>query len=260
MKTLRALIVDDERLARQKLRTLLSAEDGIEITGECASAAEARAALSRARPDLLLLDVEMPGGGGFEVVKALRGAALPAVVFVTAHGAHAVKAFEVEAADYVLKPFDRLRLHEALQRARKRIEAGEAPTEERLLALVERVVAARDGREAKDLERFLVKAGEKTVLVPYAEVDWIEAEGKYVKLHARGAAHLVREAIGAVEERLDAKRFLRIHRGAIVNVARVAELHRGFAGALFVMLKDGTRLVMSRRYRARIREATGLDV
>ena len=254
MKTIRTLIVDDERLARQKVRTLLDDDADIEIVGECANGPEAIAAVRKQKPDLLLLDIEMPGANGFEVLHKLRSERLPMVVFITAHDEYAVKAFEVEAIDYVMKPFDRRRFHDALRKAKRQMSDESGESEAKLIRLLERVV------KPKALDHFVVKARDRTFLVPVSDVDWIEAEGKYVRLHAAGAAHLVRESISEVEERLDARKFLRIHRATIVNVKRILEMHRGFGGSVFVMLRDGTKLTMSRRYRGRIRELTGMDV
>ena len=254
MKTIRTLIVDDERLARQKVRTLLDDDAEIEIVGECANGTEAIAAVRKQKPDLLLLDIEMPGSNGFEVLQRLRSERLPMVVFITAHNEYAVKAFEVEAIDYVMKPFDRRRFHDALRRAKRQLSDDANESEARLLRLLERVV------KPKSLDHFVVKARDRTFLVAVNDVDWIEAEGKYVRLHTAGAAHLIRESISDVEERLDARRFLRIHRATIVNVKRIQEMHKGFGGSVFVVLRDGTKLTMSRRYRGRIRELTGMDV
>jgi two-component system LytT family response regulator len=251
---IRTVIVDDERLARQKVRTLLAGDEEIEVVGECANGEEAIAAVRKERPDLLLLDVEMPGANGFEVLHSLRGDRLPAVVFITAHDEYAVRAFEVEAIDYVMKPFDRRRFNDALRRAKRQMNNGGQESDARIQRLLERML------KAKALEQFVVKARDKTFFVGVTDVDWIEAEGKYVRLHASGASHLVRESIGEVETRLDARRFLRIHRGTIVNVKRILEMHRGFGGGMFVVLRDGTKLTMSRRYRTKIREVTGLDV
>jgi two-component system LytT family response regulator len=258
MRTIRTVIVDDERLARQKVRTLLAGDDEIEIVGECANGPEAIAAVRRQRPDLLLLDVEMPGANGFEVLHSLRGDRLPAVVFITAHDEYAVRAFEVEAIDYVMKPFDRRRFNDALRRAKRQMSDHGEESEARILRLLERML--KSGRESKTLDHFVVKTRDRTFLLGVTDVDWIEAEGKYVRLHAGGASHLVRESIGDVEERLDSRKFLRIHRATIVNVKRILEMHRGFGGGVFVMLRDGTKLTMSRRYRTRIREITGLEV
>jgi two-component system, LytTR family, response regulator len=259
MPPIRTLIVDDERLARQKVRTLLASDEEIEIVGECANGTEAIAAVRKQKPDLLLLDVEMPGANGFEVLQRLHGERLPMVVFVTAHDEYAVRAFEVEAVDYVMKPFDRRRFHEALRRAKRKIGDKDDESEARILRLLERV-AAKVHSEPKPLDHFVVKSRDRTVLLAAGDIDWIQAEGKYVRLHAAGASHLVREAISEVERRLDSRKFLRIHRATIVNVKRILEMHRGFGGALFVVLRDGTKLTMSRRYRSRIREITGLEV
>ena len=258
MASIRTLIIDDERLARQKIRTLLAADDDIEIVGECANGTEAIAAVRKQRPHLLLLDVEMPGANGFEVLEQLRDQPLPMVVFITAHDEYAVRAFEVEAVDYVMKPFDRGRFTDALRRAKRHMSEHEEESEARILRLLERMI--KGGRASKPLDHFVIKSRDRTFLVAVNDVDWIEAEGKYVRLHAAGASHLVRESITDVEERLDERKFLRIHRATIVNVKRILEMHRGFGGGVFVVLRDGTKLTMSRRYRSRIREVTGLDV
>jgi two-component system LytT family response regulator len=254
MKTIRTIVVDDERLARQKVRTLLAADPEIEVVAECANGTETIAAVRKQKPDLMLLDVEMPGANGFEVLQSLRGERLPVVIFVTAHDEYAVRAFEVEAVDYVMKPFDRKRFADALRRAKRHMSDGGDESEARVLRLLERML------KAKPLDQFVVKARDRTFLVAVNDVDWMEAEGKYVRLHANGASHLVRESIGDVESRLDPRKFLRIHRATIVNVKRIHEMHRGFGGAMFVVLRDGTKLTMSRRYRTRIREIAGLDV
>jgi two-component system, LytTR family, response regulator len=240
---IRTLIVDDERLARQKLRMLLGGDPDIQVVDECANAAEAVAAIRRERPDLVLLDVGLPGENGFDVLRRLRGTRLPAIIFITAHDEYAVRAFEVAAVDYVLKPIDRRRFAEAIRRVKER----EGAAADRAFKLIE-------------LEQFVVKSRDRTFLIPFAEVDWIEAAGKYVRVHTGETSHLVRQSITDVEQRLDTRRFLRIHRGTIVNVRRIAEMNRGFGGGLFVVLRDGTRLTMSRRFRTQIREMTGLDV
>lgn len=229
---LRVLIVDDERLARQKIRTFLDARDDVLITGEAANVDEAIVLMRNTRVDLLLLDIQMPGGDGFDVVRALPSEHTPAVVFITAHDDYAIQAFDVAAIDYLLKPFDRRRFDQAIERAKKN--------------------APRDLRASF----FPVKKRERTIIVPVREVDWIEAEGKYVRLHAGGQAHLVRDTIAAVEQRLDGRHFVRIHRSTIVNLRRVAEIRDDTT----VVLHDGTELAMSRRFRSRVRAATGLDL
>lgn len=245
---LRVLIVDDERLARQKVRTFLGSRDDVEIVGEAANAEAAIDALERVSPDLMFLDVQMPGGDGFEVVKSL-GRNAPAIIFATAHDEYAVRAFDVAAVDYLLKPFDRRRFEQAMGRARKTL----APNQ--LADLIEAWEATR-----KSPEQFLVKKRDRMLLVPVKEVDWIEAEAKYVRIHVREASYLIRDSIAAVEARLDPRQFVRIHRSTIVNMRRVSELQRGFGGDVIVVLHGGTRLTMSRRYRGHVREATGLDV
>jgi two-component system LytT family response regulator len=229
---LRVLIVDDERLARQKIRTFLDAREDVVVAGEAANVDEAVTLVRTVRLDLILLDIQMPGGDGFDVVRALPSEHTPAVVFVTAHDDHALQAFEVAAIDYLLKPFDRRRFDQAMERAKKN--------------------APRDLRAAF----FPVKKRERTIIVPVREVDWIEAEGKYVRLHVGGQSHLVRDTIAAVERRLDGKHFVRIHRSTIVNLRRVSEIRDD----TIVVLHDGTQLGMSRRFRARVRLATGLDL
>jgi two-component system LytT family response regulator len=251
---IRTVIVDDERLARQKVRALLAHDADIDIIRECANAADAIDAVKSEHPDLLLLDVEMPGENGFDVLRRLRGERMPVVIFITAHDEYAVRAFEVEAVDYLLKPFDRKRFDEAMRRAKKLLQSDRDEIEARLLRVLESLAPS------KRLDHFVVKSRDRAFFIAVSDTDYIEAEGKYVRVHSSAGAHLVRESIGEVEERLDARKFLRIHRGTIVNVKRIAEIHRGFGGNLFVILRDGTRLTMSRRYRARIREVTGMDV
>jgi two-component system LytT family response regulator len=246
--TVRALIVDDERLARQKVRTFLASRDDIEVVGEAANAAAAIDALERTHPDILFLDVQMPGGDGFEVVKSL-GRNAPAIIFATAHDEYAVRAFDIAAIDYLLKPFDRRRFDQAVERARKSL----APNQ--LSDLIEAWDAQR-----KSPEQFLVKKRDRMLLVPVKDVDWIEAEAKYVRIHVREASYLIRDSIAAVEARLDPRQFVRIHRSTIVNMRRVLELQRGFGGDVIVVLHGGVRLTMSRRFRGHVREATGLDV
>ena len=246
-----AVIVDDERLAREKIRSMLAAHDDVRVVGECADGAEAVAEIRRLKPDLVFLDVQMPGVDGFDVLRRLRGAALPAIVFVTAHDEYAVRAFEVEAVDYLLKPFDRRRFNEALRRARRRLD-GEAPVDaDRLLAAIEQMRATR-------WSRFVVKGRDRMTLVPIADVDWIEADGKYVRLHCGSAKHLIRESIGEVESRLGSEEFARIHRRTIVNLRKVKEIYRGFGGDYIVALSSGAKLTVSRRYWSKIRHLGGL--
>lgn len=249
----RALVVDDEPLARERLRMLLAAEDWLEIVHECTDGVAAVAAIQKLRPDLVFLDVEMPGANGFDVIEAIGAAHMPFVVFVTAYDKYAIRAFDVHAVDYLLKPFDRDRFHQALARARQQLEqrsGGEL--ERRLLALVQDLRPAQ-----QKLERFVIKAGGRVFFVRSEEIDWIEAAGNYVKLHVGTDAHLFRETMNALEARLNPDTFYRIHRSHIVNIERVRELQPWFNGEYVVFLKDGTRLTLSRGYREKLQERIG---
>ena len=242
MSKLRAIIVDDARLGRQKIRAMLAGHDDISVVAECANGAEAAAEIRKQEPDLVFLDIQMPGGDGFDVIKKLRRGELPAIVFVTAHDEYALRAFDVNAVDYLLKPFDRRRFGETLRRVRQRIERS--------------VMEAQ--RQETHWSRFIAKSHGRLVFVPAADVDWIEAEGKYVRLHAGGVTHLLRLAIHEVEERLDPAEFARIHRGTIVNLKKVAEMYRGFGGDYVVVLRSGEKLMLSRRYWSKLKGVGGL--
>lgn len=242
--SLRVLIVDDEPLARARLTQLLHREEGVELVGEASRAGEARSMIEALRPDVLLLDVQMPGGSGFELVDSLPAETRPGVIFVSAHDQHAVRAFSVRAIDYLLKPFDRERLRAALDRARdavvRRARLGES-------AEARAVTAARD--PSRYLSRFVVRSVGRMLLIDAGEVDWIEAAGNYVRLHHGGQKHLLRETMNSLESQLDPERFARIHRSTIVNLDRVRELHHILHGDYSVFLRDGTRLTLSRGYR-----------
>ena len=242
--TLRVLIVDDEPLARRRVRGLLAGARDVEVVGECAGGRAAVAAIREAAPDVVFLDVQMPELDGFGVLAEVGAARAPAVVFVTAHDEHALRAFEVHALDYLLKPFRRERFEEALRRARAAAARG-AP-DARLAALLEDRERAR-----RRAERLLVRDGGRVTFVRVASIDWLEAAGNYVKLHAGGAEHLVRETLTALEARLDPERFARIHRSLIVNLDRVAEVLPGRNDGV-VVLAGGTRLPLSRSYRDRL--------
>ena len=236
---LRALVVDDEPLARSLLRVLLARDPEVEVAGEC-SGAEAVEAVERTRPDLLFLDVQMPEVDGFDVLAALGRERAPAVVFVTAYDRYAVRAFEVHAVDYLLKPIDEARFAEALARAKDR--ARRRVTDPRLGPLL--------ADHARHARRFLVRGRERTVVVDAADVDWIEAADYYATLHAGGKAHLIRETLTDLAERLDPERFVRVHRSAIVNLDRVREIHPLFRGDAELVLAGGARVRMSRTRRA----------
>jgi two-component system LytT family response regulator len=258
----RALIVDDEPLARQRLRTLLKGESDIEVVGECADGQEAVAAIRELQPHLLFLDVQMPVLDGFGVLEALGAETLPAVIFVTAYDSYAIRAFEVNALDYLLKPFDRDRFRKALERARAQIEQAEgeprrpAPlTGEQLSLLLGEGQPGRSGRQF--LDRLVIKSGGRVFFLRAEEIDWIEAAGNYLRLHVGSDMHLLRDTMNNLEARLHPDKFLRIHRSTMVNLERVKELQPWFHGDYKVILQDGTELTLSRSYRPKLRNLLG---
>ncbi len=259
------LIVDDEPLARTRLRKLLAAERGAEVVGECAGAGEAIEFVRSALPDLVFLDVQMPEMDGFEMLSKLPSATLPAIIFVTAYDDYALRAFEVHALDYLLKPYSRSRFHDAFQRARERLERDSATADRRLLGLLAELRARASCTAASDSalppraghERLVVKSDGRMFFVRPDDIDWVEASANYVRLHARGASYQLRESMKGMEERLPRHVFVRIHRSAIVNLDRVRELQPWFHGEYVVILADGTRLTASRAYAPRLREVTG---
>jgi two-component system LytT family response regulator len=249
----RVLVADDEPLARERLRLLLSREEGIDLVAECPNGTDAIEAIDRLQPDLVFLDIQMPGANGFEVIEAIGAERMPLVVFVTAFDQYALRAFDVHALDYLLKPFDRERFHEALVRARQQLDRrSNGDLERRLLELVQDLKPS-----AQRLERFVIKSGGRVFFVRSDEIDWIEAAGNYVKLHVAGDAHLFRETMNTLEAQLDPDTFFRIHRSHIVNIERVKELQPWFNGEYVVFLRNGTRLTLSRGYREKLQERIG---
>jgi len=249
----RVVIADDEPLARERLRMLLDGQDGIEVVAECQDGTQAIETIRRLRPDLAFLDVQMPGATGFEVVAALDQDRLPLVVFVTAFDKYALRAFDVHALDYLLKPFDRERFQQALSRARQRVgNSGPGELERRLLALMQDLK-----QTPHRVDRFVVKSGGRVYFVRAEEIDWIESAGNYVKLHVGGETHLLRETMTAIEAQLDPEAFFRIHRCHIVNIERVRELQPSFNGEYVVFLKNGARLTLSRGYRDKFQQRLG---
>ncbi len=250
---IRTLIVDDEPLARGRLRTLLAVEPDIEIIGEAGDGREAAAAIESARPDLVFLDIQMPELDGFGVVETIRSARTPEIIFVTAFSQHALRAFEVHALDYLLKPFDRERFQVALGRARTRLaQARSDELSQRLTALL-----AEMRPEARAADRLAVKSGGRVLFLKLADIDWIEAADNYVNLHVGAESHLLRETMTALEARLDASQFLRINRSTIVNVERIKELQPMFHGDYAVILRNGSRLSLSRGYRDKLQQLLG---
>lgn len=244
---LKALIVDDEHLARQRVRQLLERESDIELAGECENGVEAVEAIEAKHPDLVFLDIQMPELDGFGVIEQLGPKRMPATIFVTAFDRHALRAFEAHALDYLLKPFDAERFKAALERARRWLQGDRDLA--RLEALVEQL-----RREQPHTDRFLVKSEDRHVLVRAAQIQWIEAEDNYVRLHVEGTSHLLRQTMTGMLGRLDPRQFRRIHRSAIVNLDAIRELQPWSGGDHLVIMRDGTKLTLSRTYRDQFAE------
>lgn len=250
---IRALIVDDEPLARERLSEFLRTEPEVEVVGECADGKEALAVIQSTTPDLLFLDVQMPELDGFGVVAGLSGTKMPVIIFVTAYDKFALRAFEVHALDYLLKPFDRERFQTALRRALDQIKRQQSDElGQRLAGLI-----AELRPESKPLERLAVKTEGKMVLIKLDDIDWIEAADNYVNLHVGNESHLHRETLSALEARLSPQKFMRISRSIIVNADRVKELHPMFHGDYVVVLRNGARLNLSRSYREKLNQLLG---
>jgi two-component system, LytTR family, response regulator len=248
---IKTLIVDDEAIARDRVRRFLKAESDVEVVGESRDGREAVGAIKSLAPDLVFLDVQMPEMDGFAALAAVGPASVPAVVFVTAYDRYALRAFEVHALDYLLKPFTQERFRQSLAHARAQITRGrQGGVDARLLALLEDIKGGQGGR--KYAERLVVKSAGRVSFVKAEDVDWIEACGNYVNLHTGGAAHLLRETLSHLEQRLDPDKFLRIHRSRLVNIDRIKELTPLFNGDYTVSLRDGTDLTLSRTYRDRL--------
>ena len=251
MEKVSALIVDDEKPARQRLRDLLEKQPGVTVAGECASGAEAVGLIRDLRPELLFLDIQMPLLNGFEVIKQVGAAQMPVTVFVTAYDAYAVRAFEASALDYLLKPYSDERFEQCLARALVYVRTQRREEmSRRLISLLAEGQQSAAG--AAYLERLLVKVGGRIIFLPAEDVDWIEAAGVYVQLHAGGRKFLHRASLAELEASLDPGRFIRIHRSSIVNILSVKELFPHSHGDYTAVLKDGTRLKLSRSYRPKL--------
>lgn len=237
----RVVLADDEPLVRERLRDLLAARSGWHLVGECADGVAAVEMIVAERPDVALLDVRMPGLDGFEVLDALPEGARPATIFVTAYDAYAVRAFEEQAIDYLLKPIRPERFATALDRAEARLARQET-------------TRVPDGmRRGRYAERFVVWEDHRLIFIPASEVDWIGASGNYVKIHAKQRVRLVRETMKALEARLDPEQFVRVHRSAIVRFESVVAMEPHFHGEFILTLRDGSRLTASRTHAARLR-------
>jgi two-component system LytT family response regulator len=254
MAEIRVVIVDDEPPARERIRGLLAEEKDITILKECESGLEAVNAIRALAPDLVFLDVQMPGLDGFGVLEALQGSRLPVIVFVTAYDVYAVRAFEVHALDYLLKPFDRERFQATLERARLTLGEESAADQESV------AVPLSDTADRPPLKRLLGRRDGRLIVLKAGEVDWIESAANYVSLHVGKESYLVRETLQSLESRLDPDQFIRIHRSTIVNLDRVQEIEPYFHGDYVVRLRDGHRLTLSRTYRERVQRHLGKGI
>jgi two-component system LytT family response regulator len=246
---LRILIVDDERPARDKLKILLSQESDVQVISECGNGATALTALSDLKPDLVLLDIQLPDTDGFSLLKAVPSEELPFVIFTTAYDQYAIKAFDAHALDYLLKPFDHERLREALHRARLAIRSqNDRMLTDRLLKILQGTNSVPVAR------RLLIRSGGRVVFLAYEEIEWIDAAANYVRVNAGKASYMLRGSIGSIAEKLPAEQFVRIHRSTVVNARMIKELQPCNSGEFIVVLRNGKELSCSRGYRTGLRK------
>jgi two-component system LytT family response regulator len=252
LSRIRAVIVDDEILGRERIREFLRRDSEVEIVGECANGREAVTTVQEKHPDLLFLDVQMPEMDGFGVLQSVPAARMPFVIFVTAYDQYALRAFEVHALGYLLKPFDIDRFRKTVEHAKQQIAQRRGSSlNQGILNLLEEM------KKPKRLERLVIKSGGRVSFLKTSEIDWIEAEGNYVRLHSGKESYLLRETLNQMEEQLDPEHFARIHRSTIVNLNSVKELRSYFHGEYQVLLHDKTELLLSRKYREKLRDTMG---
>lgn len=242
---IKTLIIDDMPLARKRVRRYLNADAEVEIAGECADGQTAVETIRHTKPDLIFLDVQMPGMSGFEVIQELSGESLPAVIFVTAYDEFALQAFDVNALDYLLKPFVRERFYKALNHAKTQIKQQESSArQEHLEELIRQVKT-----EPKYLKRLAVRSNGRVIFLLTDEIDWIEAAGNYLSVQIGKQSHLMRETLSQLEQKLDSEKFVRINRSVIINLDQIKEMHPLFSGDQEIFLRSGKRFTMSRNYR-----------
>lgn len=247
--SIKALIVDDEELARERIKRFLADEPDVAVMAECADGIEAVEALRELEPDLLFLDIQLPELDGFGVLEHVGVESVPALIFTTAFDEYALKAFEFSALDYLLKPYNRERFTRALGRARTHLTSnGEKDDlDRRILTLLKHVKP-----EQKYMQRIMVKEGGRVFFLRTDDLNWVESEGNYLRLHAQSETHLLRETMNRFASRLDPEKFLRIHRSTLVHIERIKELHPMFGGEYMVILHDDTELTLSRSYRNKV--------
>jgi two-component system, LytTR family, response regulator len=251
-RVIRTIIADDQRLAREKLRTLLASEKDVKVVAECSDGKQTVSAIRRLRADLLLLEIQMPGMDGFQVLNELSPDEMPAVIFTSAYDQYAVRAFEVRALDYLLKPFDLERLQHAIEKARVELnKSQDRQITHRILNLLSQLKSEITSSSSPD-GLLVIRAKGRVVFVKLSEIDWIEASANYVRLNAGKESHLVRESMSRILERLNPSHFVRIHRSTIVNFQYIKELIPVNSGEYVVVLKSGKELSCSRGYRAEL--------
>ena len=265
-RTIRALIVDDESLAREALLVMLNDDPEMEVIAECRNGKEAVTAIREQSPDVVFLDIQMPEMDGFQVVEEIGATRMPVTVFVTAYDKHALRAFEAHALDYVLKPFDHDRFDAVLRRAKTSVQQRRlGEISESLFAVLQDMnlktgeppagtgeIKPDQSAHKEPLERVVIKSGGRIYFLKVEEIDWVEGAGDYLSLHSGGQVHLIRETMGNFHARLDSQKFLRIHRSTIVNVERIEEIRPLFKGDYVVTLTGGKRLKASRGYRRQL--------
>ena len=250
---IRALIADDEALARKFIRRMLKDNHDVEIVGECSNGKDAVAMIRKQNPDVVFLDVQMPEMDGFAVLESIGVDQLPEIIFTTAYEEYAIRAFELHALDYLLKPFDQARFKDAIQHAKERLRSQRQKDGRlQMSALLESIK-----NKPQYLERLVIKTGGRITFLSTDEINWIEADDKYVHLHTGKVSPMVRQTLNAMEAQLDPRKFSRIHRSAIVNVERIKELQPLFSGEHSILLEDGTKLTLSRSYKDKLFELLG---
>jgi two-component system LytT family response regulator len=250
---IRALIADDEALARKFIRRMLKDDRDVEVVGECSNGKQAVAMIRKHNPDVVFLDVQMPEMDGFAVLEAIGIERLPEIIFATAYEHYAIRAFELHALDYLLKPFDQARFKEAIRHAKERFRSvRQNDGRMQISALLESIK-----NKPQYLDRLVIKAGGRITFLSTRDINWIEADDKYVHLHTNKGSPMVRQTLSAMETQLDPRKFRRIHRSAIVNVERIKELQPLFSGEHSILLEDGTKLTLSRNYRDKLFDCLG---
>ena len=250
---IRVVIADDELLARKFIRRMLKQDPEVEIVAECSNGADAVTTIRKEKPDLVFLDVQMPEIDGFGVLDAVKLDHLPEIIFTTAYESYAIRAFELHALDYLLKPFDQVRFKAALKYAKERFQVQD--NDEKRLQIGTLLDSIR--AQQQYLDRVIIRADGRITFLQTREIDWLEADDKYVHLHTGKGARMVRQTLSAMEDQLDPKKFVRVHRSAIVNTDRIKELQPLFNGEHSLILEDGTRLTLSRKYKDKLFELLG---